>query len=77
MITKMLERLKEQRSHIDFMIEFLENEIKNSNHYEKRKSIIKSVKRHKLHWTQRPENKMKLKKHLKKMRLARKAKYNE
>ena len=65
MITKMLEKLKDQRKHIDFMIDYLENEIKNSNHQEKRKSIIKSVKsvkkHHKgLHWTQKPENKEKL-----------------
>jgi len=65
-IESIVENLKSQRNHIDYMIDFLERQIHSHEDKAKAAKIIKSVKRKKLHWTQRPENRAKMLKAMKK-----------
>lgn len=78
----LLEKLRKQRDGIDFTIQFLEHELTESEIKTKRKAIIKETKIYKKrnyqkynksnpHWTQKPENKARLRKAIRKAMKAR------
>jgi hypothetical protein len=70
-ILKLLERLKGERESFERAIALIETFSSNGTRAAKRKSIIKAVKKrkkqkHYLHWTQRPENRAKVMKQMRK-----------
>jgi hypothetical protein len=62
-VEQLLEQLKRQQIELGNAITLIESQLRMNGTKEKRKSIVGAVK--KLHWTQMPENKARLKKQLK------------